>query len=514
MNAARPHLTDGRLSGAPEPQGLVWAALERDFPAPMSINTIFRRPTRILALGDVMLDSYAIGAVERISPEAPVPILRHMDHREVPGGCANVAMNIAALGARCVTIGAVGDDDAGRRVAAMLAGAGVETRLVTCPDRPTTSKMRIMAGAHPLLRIDREDSAFCSDEIAGQLLEAVGAEIGAVDGVILSDYAKGVLSDTVLRGVMALAAAQGVPVFVDPKRADWSAYRGATYIKPNRSELRAVAGQPCDTDEEARAAARKAMEASGAHILLTRSERGLALFLQDGGEHILPTEAQEVFDVSGAGDTVIATFALAVLDGQPSPQALRLANCAAGVVVGKSGTATVGPEELAARLGSAHYDDRQGAVRSWPEAIRIREHWRRQNLTVGFANGCFDILHPGHISLLRQANLQCDRLIVALNSDASVQRLKGPTRPVQNEQSRAEVMGAIGFVDMVTIFDQDTPLELICALQPDVLIKGADYKLEEIVGADIVIANGGSVVRADLVAGQSTTSIISRNSQK
>jgi D-beta-D-heptose 7-phosphate kinase/D-beta-D-heptose 1-phosphate adenosyltransferase len=474
--------------------------------------SLFDANADILVIGDVMLDGYASGGVERISPEAPVPVLRHLSHHEVPGGGANVAMNIAALGGRPHLIGVVGVDDEGRRLDALLRAANVETRLVATPDRPTIFKLRILAGNHQMLRIDKEDTSRLPKAAEDALIAAALAALPSVQGVILSDYQKGCLSDRVLAAVIAAAREQNVPVVVDPKRADFAAYAGATFITPNRGELTKATGIVCNEDGDCRRAAGAAIAATGASILLTRSEQGMSLFPVEGDEILLPTEAQEVFDVSGAGDSVVATFTLALVSGHTVPQALRLANSAAGLVIAKAGTATVTEQELAVALERGHHQPwARGGLVSWEEAKRIREGWKREKLRVGFTNGCFDLIHPGHIALLRESAQQCDRLIVALNGDASVQRLKGPTRPIQNEAARAEVMGAIAHVDLVVLFDEDTPYEVIDLLKPDVLIKGSDYTEDQIVGADIVKANGGSIARVDLRAGHSTTSIVARS---
>jgi D-beta-D-heptose 7-phosphate kinase/D-beta-D-heptose 1-phosphate adenosyltransferase len=316
----------------------------------------------------------------------------------------------------------------------------------------------------------------------------------------------------VLTAVIAEARSRQIPVFVDPKRTDFSAYAGADFITPNRNELRAATGLVCDDDLSCARAAQFAQEVSGAAILLTRSEQGMTFFPRSGEAVSLPTEAQEVFDVSGAGDSVIATFALGVISGMSPPLALRVANCAAGIVISRSGTATTTEAEIAAALERPHLlAQRRDRAISLAELLRVRAAWRAEKLSVGFTNGCFDLLHPGHVKLLREAASHCDRLIVGLNSDASVGRLKGPTRPIQDESARGEVMAAIGRVDAVVIFDEDTPYELILALEPDVLVKGADYEEHQIVGADIVKAKGGRVVRAEIKQGHSTSNLVARS---
>lgn len=477
----------------------------------MSAVKLFRPEARILVLGDVMLDGYASGGVERISPEAPVPVLRHLSHHEVPGGGANVAMNIASLGGKPCLIGLVGQDEEAERLDRLLLAAGVETQLVRAPDRPTTFKLRILAGGHQMLRIDKEEVGAASPDMESALVQAAVDSLPEMQAVILSDYRKGCLTDRVLKEVIAAARRCGIPVFVDPKRSDFSAYAGASFITPNRAELRAATGVACEDDDACERAATIARKASGAAILLTRSEQGMSFFPAEGEVISLPTEAQEVFDVSGAGDSVIATFALGVVSGMTIPQALRAANCAAGIVISRAGTATTSESEIIATMERGHLVSRAEGALSWQEARRLREHWRDEQLTVGFTNGCFDLLHPGHIALLRESARNCDRLIVGLNSDASVRRLKGAARPIQTEMARAEVMAAISHVDGVVLFDQDTPYDLIAALKPDVLIKGADYEEHQIVGADLVKSSGGSIVRVDLKSGHSTTNLVARS---
>jgi D-beta-D-heptose 7-phosphate kinase / D-beta-D-heptose 1-phosphate adenosyltransferase len=477
----------------------------------VSSPRLFDSQARILVLGDVMLDGYASGGVERISPEAPVPVLRHLSHHEVPGGGANVAMNIAAIGGKPCLIGLVGQDDEAQRLADLLQAAGVETRLIAVPERPTTFKLRILAGNHQMLRIDKEDVAPASPDAEDALIQGVLEVLKDMRALILSDYRKGCLTDRVLGAVIEAARSFGVPVFVDPKRADFSAYAGANFITPNRSELKAATGIACEDDDACEAAATIARNASGAAILLTRSEQGMTFFPVEGEAISLPTEAQEVFDVSGAGDSVIATFALGVVSGMTIPQALRAANCAAGIVISRAGTATTTEAEIAAAMDRGHLQKRSEAALSLEEAQRLRRIWRDEKLTVGFTNGCFDLLHPGHIALLRESARNCDRLIVGLNTDASVRRLKGDSRPIQTEGARAEVMAAITYVDGVVLFGEDTPYALIAALEPDVLIKGSDYEEHQIVGADLVRARGGNIVRVDLRRGHSTSNLVARS---
>ena len=355
-------------------------------------------------------------------------------------------------------------------------------------------------------------SSAISPEIEDDVLARLAAVLDKCKVLAISDYAKGNLTPRVLRQAIDLARSKNVPVIVDPKRRDISAYAGATLIKPNRAELSAATGIPCGTDDELEHAAQAVIEATGASLIVTRSERGMSYFARGQEPIHMATHARLIFDVSGAGDTVLATCACGLAAGLPIEQTMRLANLAAGIVVSKPGTATVTFDELRTEA-SAHDAPsafRKGGLTSQTQAKAIREYWRLQGLSVGFTNGCFDLLHPGHVSSLRGAARNCDRLIVGLNADESVSRLKGPTRPVQNEAARAEVLGAMDCVDLVVIFSSDTPFELISDLKPDVLIKGADYGGEEIVGSDVVLAAGGRVERISIVEGHSTSDIIRR----
>lgn len=457
-----------------------------------------------------MLDLYVNGDVERISPEAPVPVVRYQSIAPVAGGAGNVAVNMAALGIPVRLVGMVGNDSEGSQLQALLKAAGVQFHAVTVHGRATTSKTRVMGGSQHLLRMDREDLSKVSPEVEARILDELKNALGHAKVLAISDYAKGVVTDRVLVEAIALARARNVSVLVDPKRRDFSLYAGAQLIKPNRLELATATGMICQSDEDVRMAAEVLVKLTGATLMVTRSEKGMSYFAPGAMPIHMATEAQAVFDVSGAGDTVFAAIAYGFANGIPMQQTMRLANIAAGIVVSKPGTATVSLDELraAAAASGADWHQRKGPVVTAEVAATIREHWRQQGLTVGFTNGCFDILHPGHIAILRGAASHCDRLIIGLNADASVARLKGPTRPVQTDTARASVLGAIDCVDLVVIFDEDTPLRLIQALVPDVLAKGADYGESQIVGADIVRAAGGRVERIELVPGQSTTELI------
>jgi D-beta-D-heptose 7-phosphate kinase/D-beta-D-heptose 1-phosphate adenosyltransferase len=467
---------------------------------------------RVAVIGDVMLDCYMSGSVSRISPEAPVPVLRVTEERAVPGGAANVAANLASLGLSVNLVGLAGQDAAREELVALLARMGEIDcgGIAAVPGRRTTRKLRVIGAHQQIVRVDHEDAIPCSEQIEADFLAAMARAIESADIVILSDYGKGVCSDRAIRAVIDRAAALGKKVLVDPKRTDLAVYRGAFLVTPNRKELTDATGLPCESDGEAAAAAARAQEMCGAHLLLTRSEKGMSFYpLGEAPMHV-PTVAQDVFDVSGAGDTVVAVLAAALAADMPMRDAMRMANHAAGIVVSKLGTASVTREELAAALlaESPASDVNDGRLLDRDTMIALRHAWARDKLTVGFANGCFDLVHPGHVSLIAQAAASCDRLIVALNTDASVRRLKGPARPIQDEAARAAVIGAIKGVAAVILFDEETPLKLIEAIQPDVLVKGADYTIDRVVGADVVRKRGGRVVLAELTQGQSTSGIV------
>ena len=472
---------------------------------------------KVAIIGDLMLDIYIQGGVDRISPEAPVPVIHQISERVVAGGAANVAANVAALGASVRLVGLVGQDaDFGRLLAELDRYGGIDlSGVFVTPLRTTTTKTRILGYQQQIARLDREDREAVPATIENEIIERANAAITASDVVIFSDYGKGVLSEAVLRACLAHAKKEQKLAIVDPKKQDLSFYRGASLITPNRAELALATGKPCDSDEEVIAAAKLAQDMSGADILVTRSEKGMSLVPRGGEATHLSTVARQVFDVSGAGDTVVAVLGTALAAGLGVIDAMKAANHAAGIVVGKLGTAIVSREELVSSMQPASpVDIQDGRLVTLDELLSLRRYWQKEHLTVGFANGCFDILHPGHISLIRQATERCDRLIMALNTDASVRRLKGPSRPMQTEQSRAEVIGSIKGVSAVVLFDEETPRELIEALRPDLLVKGSDYTEAQVVGADIVRAHGGTILLARLSEGQSTSRLIAKSQDK
>lgn len=477
----------------------------------LSAVDAFRR-IKVAVVGDFILDRFVRGVIERISPEAPVPVFHGRGESLALGGAGNVVANIVSLGGTALPVAAVGDDVSGQTLLSMLAGEGVDTSgIVRTAGRTTSTKSRFSALNQQVLRFDQEEvRPLAADERAG-VLSAFAAALAAADIVVLSDYGKGVLLDGIAAQMIALARAAGKPVIVDPKGRDFSRYAGATVVTPNRKELGEAVGRPVAEDGEIVAAARELIARHGFDCLLaTRSEKGISVVCAEEARHI-PTQALEVFDVSGAGDTVVAAFALGLGAGLDLFDAALVANASAGVVVGKHGTARLSPDELVTAL--FRDDATQHSLRSvvdLPTADLIAAAWRRQGLSIAFTNGCFDILHAGHVSLIQQARATADRLILGLNSDASVRRLKGAGRPVNTERDRALVLSALAAVDLVVIFEEDTPLALIERLRPDVLVKGSDYTVETVVGADIVLKAGGRVVLAELVPGRSTTNTIAR----
>lgn len=456
---------------------------------------------RVLVLGDVMLDRLVQGAALRLSPEAPVPVVRLSERRAMAGGAGNVARNIQALGGEARLLAAIGADPAGAELAALL---GPAARLLPIPGRVTPVKLRVIAGRQQVVRVDEEEASPLADPTP--LLAALPEALAGCGAVVLSDYAKGTLPPELIAAALARAGAQGIPVLADPKGRDFARYGRVDLLTPNAAELAEAAAMPVVTDAECEAAARHLLGRIAARALLvTRSEKGMMLVPRAGAATLIPALAREVFDVSGAGDTVIATLALGLAAGLGLDAAMRAANAAAGVVVGKLGTATCSLAELEAALR-----EEDGPLLPWPQARRRIAGWQAQGLRVGFANGCFDLLHAGHVGLLRAARAHCDRLVVALNDDASVARLKGASRPVNRLEDRAAVMGALAAVDAVVAFAEDTPREAILALRPDVLFKGQDYRLEDVVGAPEIASWGGRTVLLELLPGRSTTAMVEK----
>ena len=469
---------------------------------------------RVLVVGDVMLDKYIWGDVQRISPEAPVPVVRATWHNERPGGAANVAMNLAGLGA-CVTVAGFGGGDTEQeRLESMLAEAGVEPALSAVEAIPTTTKLRIFSGNQQMMRLDTEAAPSPSNAAYAELLKSVSTSLPNADIVVLSDYAKGVLTEVVCRFIIAEAGKLGVPVLVDPKQRDFSRYHGATTVCPNLKELAAATGEPF-SDIDRVLAAGHAMLASldMEFMVVTLGDKGIAVLRKNSRLHA-PAVVRQLYDVSGAGDTVMAVLALALACQVEIETAAQLANLAAGIVVNKVGTVPIQREELLGALSqelALHLEEKILPLKRLLSRVAT---WRSAGDSVVLTNGCFDILHIGHISLLEQARRKGDRLIVALNSDASVRQIKGPLRPIVGEHERARILAALSAVDAVIVFNESTPLTLIEAIRPDVLVKGGDYREEAVVGAREVRAWGGRVELIPLVEGISTTQLIARAGTK
>jgi D-beta-D-heptose 7-phosphate kinase/D-beta-D-heptose 1-phosphate adenosyltransferase len=468
------------------------------------------RNKHILVVGDIMLDRYIWGDVERISPEAPVPVVRTVHRTEQPGGAANVAMNITGMGARATLLGFCGNDDEGKSIDELLRRSGVNTSIVTVPSHPTTSKLRIIGGKQQMLRLDTEQADEYPSEAYAALLGKFESSLGSADAVILSDYAKGVLSHEICQHAICTARHRGIPVLVDPKQRSFARYHGATTICPNLSELSAATGLSTKTFDEILATGQKMVTDLDLEFLTaTLSEKGIALMRAES-IFIAPAAARQVFDVSGAGDVVIATLALALAGGLEMETAVQLANVSAGIAVSKVGTVPVNHEELLMSLMPQIELQAQEKVLSL-DPLRARvAAWRSAGESVVFTNGCFDLLHIGHIKLLEDARREGDRLVVAINSDSSVQGLKGPTRPIVGECNRARILAALAAVDAVVIFDDPTPLRLIEVLRPDVIVKGGDYSEKTVVGAKEVRSWGGRVKIVPTVEGSSTTRLIAK----
>ena len=472
---------------------------------------------RIACVGDIMLDRFIYGGVRRVSPEAPIPILRKGEEREMLGAVGNVARNVASLGGQAVLIGVVGDDTEGRRLADLIGESeGMEGDLLPVRDRKTTLKTRFVAGGQQLLRVDVEDTQEISSSVEAELIDMLRGIIAECDAVLLSDYAKGTVTPGLIAAVNQIAKDHGKPVVADPKGRDFARYGNVDVLKPNASELALALNMKTDSDEDVLAAMMAAHEAYRAQaIVLTRSAKGMS-FAQRGGpvQHVR-ARPLEVYDVSGAGDTSLAAIGLGLACGVPLADAVDLALNASSVAVTKVGTAAVYADEVRSFIRGqlAALDAPVKAISRDVAAQQVHD-WRKAGRQVGFTNGCFDILHAGHVSLLQDARSRCDRLVLGLNSDASVQRLKGPTRPINSQDDRAAVLVGLECVDLVVIFDEDTPHALIQALRPDLLVKGGDYAIADIVGAQDVIGWGGEVYIAPLLEGRSTTGVIDKARQK
>jgi D-beta-D-heptose 7-phosphate kinase / D-beta-D-heptose 1-phosphate adenosyltransferase len=472
------------------------------------LSAVDRYPElKVWVVGDLMLDEYVLGAVDRISPEAPVPVVRVRDTESRLGGAANVARQIAALGGRVSLAGVAGDDDAGATLFRLCDAAGIDTRaVIKLRERRTTRKLRVLGHSQQLLRLDWEDAVACGRQVTVRLVSKL-ADGPRPDAIILSDYAKGVLTPETIAGVSGLRGS--VPMVVDPKHRDFTRYRGATTVTPNLSELEAAAGQALDADNAGAiaAAALSLIEAAGLEsMVVTLGNRGMLVVPSRGAAIPVPAIRREVYDITGAGDSAIAVLALSLAAKCALADAAQIANVAAGVSVSQVGAVAIGPASIREALAACP----DGKILSRQELTVRAATWRMAGKQIVLTNGCFDLLHAGHLSLLGHAAKLGDVLVLAINSDASVRRQKGLERPLVPQAERAALLAALTFVDAVTIFDEDTPLEILQAVKPHVLVKGGDYKLADVVGRELVEANCGRVEIVPLTPERSTSSLVER----
>jgi D-beta-D-heptose 7-phosphate kinase/D-beta-D-heptose 1-phosphate adenosyltransferase len=478
-----------------------------------TIESLFSRigTIRCLVIGDLMLDEYLWGKAERISPEAPVQVVDVVREELRLGGAGNVVNNLAALGTQVSVCSVIGDDENGLALLNDLIRRGIAVDAVFRDGtRRTSRKTRVVASNQQIVRIDRESREPLAADMETRLCDWISANAASCDVILLSDYLKGVLTQQVIQAVIKAAQAGGIPVLVDPKGTDFTRYHGATILTPNRKEAEAAAGIVIRDSDSLDRAAGLIMEKAGLqHLLITRSEEGMSLFSRDGETVHIPTVAREVFDVSGAGDTVLASLAVGIAAGLVMAEAARLANIAAGIAVAKLGTSTVSPDEIIRAVALTHSDS-DSKIKNRDVLTAIIAGERERGKRVVFTNGCFDLLHAGHVKYLQKARNLGDLLVLGLNSDASVRRLKGDKRPLIGEEERAHILAALDCIDYVVLFDEDTPLELITALKPHILAKGGDYTADGVVGKDVVEAYGGRVELVSFVDGKSTTNIIER----
>ncbi len=476
-------------------------------------ESIFTRAkgVRALVVGDLMLDEYLWGKAERISPEAPVQVVdvRREDLRL--GGAGNVVNNLAAYGCAVSICSVIGGDENGTHLRHVFTGKGVDVSGVfEDAMRMTSKKTRVLASNQQIVRIDRESRESISSHLEDQILAYLRDPARGWDIILISDYGKGVLTPRVIEGVVEAARERGVRVVVDPKGSDYTKYRGADIITPNRKEAEVASRIPIvDAASLEKAAAALLKEGGYRAVLITRSSEGMSLFLRDGGEVHIPTVAREVYDVTGAGDTVVATLGVGLACGLRFEEAARLANAAAGIAVGKVGTSTVSPEEIIGSIRHEHPDS-DIKIKNLDALASIIEGEKRKGKKIAFTNGCFDLLHVGHVKYLQKASGYGDLLVLGLNSDDSVRRLKGEKRPLIGQDERAHILAALDCVDYVVIFEEDTPIKLLETLRPHVLVKGGDYTPDRVVGKDLVESYGGRVELVEFVDGRSTTNIIEK----
>jgi D-beta-D-heptose 7-phosphate kinase/D-beta-D-heptose 1-phosphate adenosyltransferase len=469
------------------------------------------RGKTLLVVGDLMLDEYLWGKADRISPEAPVQVVEVTREDLRMGGAGNVINNLVALGCRVVACSVIGGDDNGSLLQRTFTGKGVDVSGVfEDPMRATSRKTRVVAANQQIVRIDRESREPITAEFEERIQRFVNERKGEFDALLISDYAKGVLTEKTLELLISVAREVNIPVVIDPKGKDFSKYRGATILTPNRREAEAATGISVRDEKSLKEAACKILDNIRLEaLLITRSEQGMSLFLGNGESVNIPTVAREVFDVTGAGDTVLSVLGLALACGMGYADASQLANIAAGIVVGKVGTSTVFPDEIIDAVGHGHRDTEM-KIKNLDVLANIVKTEKEKGRKVVFTNGCFDLLHAGHVKYLQRARGFGDLLVLGLNSDASVRRLKGKKRPLISEAERGHILAALDCIDFLVVFDEDTPLRLIESLKPDILVKGGDYTPDMVVGKELVESFGGRVEIVEFLDGRSTTNIIEK----
>lgn len=475
-----------------------------------SVKHFGSRQQHALVIGDVMLDRYLMGEVSRISPEAPVPVVLLKSQQDRAGGAANVAANLSLLGIKTHIIGCVGRDTEATTLLNLMNNININTTDIIQSDlRPTIAKTRILGGHQQMMRIDQEDNGTFTDDENNQLSNAIKHQLTLNPAaVILSDYGKGLLNKTICQQIITQCNTAKIPVLVDPKGHDYNKYQHATALTPNKKEIAEACATLVNDPDLIKKAITLKNNLNLQYLVVTRSEEGISLI--DDNTHLLPAIAKQVFDVSGAGDTVIATLAAGLMHELSPLEALQLANIAAGVVVGKVGTVPISREELIDALASEQGSEQAHKICDLPLLIQKTEVWKQAKQKIVFTNGCFDLLHAGHVTYLEAAKKRGGKLILGLNTDRSVSALKGPSRPVVNENDRARVLAALESVDAVILFDEDTPLNLIHAIKPNVIAKGSDYSADQVVGGKEVESWGGEIALIDLVAGRSTSNIIKK----
>ena len=466
---------------------------------------------KVLCVGDIILDKFVYGDVERISPEAPIPVFNIKTNKLMLGGAGNVASNLSGLGAKTRFITVVGNDLAGSDVKELItATPNMNSTLIAEKERRTSIKTRYIAGGQQMMRADDETITLIKKQTKQRILRLIDSALNYYNVLVIADYAKGVLTPELIKQLIKLAKKAKIPVIVDPQGNNYSHYKGVDIVTPNRKELSLATGMPANSDKQIKLAANKLISDHNIKsILATRSGDGMTL-INSNSFNTYKAEAQEIFDVSGAGDTVVATIGASLSAGIDLKQAVQLANISAGIVVAKTGTAVAYANDILEALIKRKLQNEEIKVLSTKSAVERAKFWRSQKFKIGFTNGCFDLLHPGHIATINAAKAACDKLIVGLNNNASVRRLKGNERPIQSEEIRAQILSSLMNVDAVVVFSEDTPVKILENLKPDVFIKGGDYKIETLPEANTVKAYGGKIILTNLLKGHSTTATISK----